>query len=434
MKYYLTFAVVLGLILNACNHTPTGCYVYEDAELSCINLIDRDGFTTTIQAQERLRQYAEADFLTPQPYEKVLRIYKKSSSGNSYAFITTYHTNGQPNQYLEIKNAGACGAYKEWHENGQLKLEGTIIGGTADITLDAQRSWKFDKVCKAWDDNGNLIAVYNYDKGSLEGEGCHYYPGGQLRSRTHYTRNLTNGPEEMFFPDGLLMATANWENGELRGKVYRYWPDGKLATEEEYDHLLLLSGKYYDPNGTLVSEIIEGEGHRAVFENGELCELHQYQDGLEEGEVRVFDQRQNIARIFHVKDGFKHGTETVYYPAKNTISGKNSENMQPQLLITWNDGKVHGVTRTWYQNGNLESQREMADNRRNGIATAWYRDGSLMLMEEYDSNKLVKGEYFKKGEHRPESLIINGCGIATLYDSDGQFLRRTSYFHGQVLD
>ena len=27
------------------------------------------------------------------------------------------------------------------------------------------------------------------------------------------------------------------------------------------------------------------------------------------------------------------------------------------------------------------------------MATAWYRDGSIMLMEEYDNDRLVKGQY-----------------------------------------
>ncbi len=119
---------------------------------------------------------------------------------------------------------------------------------------------------------------------------------------------------------------------------------------------------------------------------------------------------------------------------KQKLSGEIDIDPQPQLLITWNDDIIHGVTKTWYPNGIQESQREIADNLKNGMATAWYRDGSIMLMEEYDNDRLVKGQYFKRGQRNPESHVQDGSGIASLYDADGRLLRRVTYFHGRPLD
>ncbi|MDP1836451.1 MAG: toxin-antitoxin system YwqK family antitoxin [Chlamydiales bacterium] len=434
MKQFSLLAICsLGLLLNGCQ-MQYGCCPTDEPALACINLIDKEGTAITIQSEERLRQYACADFLSPQPYDKVLRIYKKDSTGNSRAYVTSYHENGQPKQYLEIRNAGAYGSYKEWHENGILRLEGTIVGGTADITQEAQKSWKFDGVCKVWDDCEHLIAEYSYDKGALEGFGKQFYPDGQVRMRTPYCRNLSHGFEEMFYPDGRLMASAHWVKGELRGEALRYWPSGELALKEEYDHIQLIAGQYYDPSGKLVSEITLGNGYRAVFDQESVKELHQYQNGLAEGEVKVLDSKGNIASVYHVKNGLKNGEEVVFFPPRLGVNGKDVSNLQPHLLIGWREGKIHGVTKTWYQNGVIESQREMADNRRNGVALAWYRDGSMMLMEEYDHNKLMKGEYYKRGERLPDSLIMDGNGVATLFDSDGQFLRRIEYYHGNVID
>jgi hypothetical protein len=53
-----------------------------------------------------------------------------------------------------------------------------------------------------------------------------------------------------------------------------------------------------------------------------------------------------------------------------------------------------------------------------------------MLIEEYDNDQLVKGIYIKKGEKSPVSVIENGEGIATLYDSDGYFLKKIKYYKG----
>jgi antitoxin component YwqK of YwqJK toxin-antitoxin module len=65
---------------------------------------------------------------------------------------------------------------------------------------------------------------------------------------------------------------------------------------------------------------------------------------------------------------------------------------------------------------------------------AWYRDGSLMLIEEYESDVLIKGSYYKKGDTDTISSIENGQGFATLYDSEGKFLKKISYLKGRPID
>jgi antitoxin component YwqK of YwqJK toxin-antitoxin module len=86
---------------------------------------------------------------------------------------------------------------------------------------------------------------------------------------------------------------------------------------------------------------------------------------------------------------------------------------------------------TWYENGKMESQREMSANAKKGMAFAWYEQGDLMLMEEYDENTLVKGSYFKKGHKEPITTVEKGDGFATLYDSAGHFLKKIEYEKGK---
>ena len=108
--------------------------------------------------------------------------------------------------------------------------------------------------------------------------------------------------------------------------------------------------------------------------------------------------------------------------------------MQPlrlKLSINWVQGKILGAVKTWYPNGQLESQKNYSDNMKNGIATAWYNDGSIMFMEEYEKDKLVKGEYFRRGDSFPITEIKQGIGTASLFDSEGRFLRKISYHNGK---
>ena len=54
-----------------------------------------------------------------------------------------------------------------------------------------------------------------------------------------------------------------------------------------------------------------------------------------------------------------------------------------------------------------------------------------MLMEEYDQDKLILGSYYKKGDKLPVSKVENGKGTATLFSSEGAFLKKVSYEKGQ---
>ena len=145
------------------------------------------------------------------------------------------------------------------------------------------------------------------------------------------------------------------------------------------------------------------------------------QRGIQEGLVKQIDANGNIYKVYSLKDGLKHGEEIDFYPGSS----------DPQLVIQWTQGKIHGITKTFYPNGTQESQREMAGNKKNGLFTAWYSDGNMMLIEEYDHDKFIKGEYYKRGDRFPASAIIEGKGTATIFDSEGIFIRKISYRNGR---
>src|SRR5579872_3284420 len=155
---------ILYLLLFA----TAACHREELSEpLVGIQIQDRNGLTETISTPDRLGIYEEVDFFSTQPYKKVVRVYKKE--GKNHAKITTYHPNGSIWQYLESQEMRAQGAYREWHSNGQLRIEATVIGGTADVSLGSEQDWLFDEVNKVWDEQGHLIAKLPYFKGMLEG-------------------------------------------------------------------------------------------------------------------------------------------------------------------------------------------------------------------------------------------------------------------------
>lgn len=392
--------------------------------ISNIHIIDRDGLSETISNPERLTKFEGVDFKGTQPYQKVLRVFERDPSNNIIAHVTSYHPNGQLKQYLEICNGRAFGLYQEWYPTGIIKVEAHVIGGQPDITTAAEKSWLFEGVAKAWDENGHLIAEIPYLKGVIDGIALYYHPNGKLWKRVPFHQNELQGTLEIFTDDGLLLQTVNYVISQREGLSVRYWGPNQVACREVFSEGRLLTGSYYNSSGEQISSIDNGIGHRTVFAKDGVAELQEFRDGLMQGEVKVFSRSDRLLRLYHVKKGLKHGDEFEYFDF--LVDGK----LQPKLLTPWFEGKIQGFSKTWYDNGVQESQREMSSNSKMGLSTAWYRDGNLMLIEEYDNNKLVRGEYYARGNKNPVSFVTAGKGTATLFDSEGHFTRRVTYHEG----
>lgn len=389
-------------------------------KMTSINIIDRNGIAQTISEKERLSSFEKTDFLSPQPYQKVLRVFGRDEKGNASSTITSYHPNGEIKQYLEAVNNRAFGLYREWHPNGQLKIESHIVGGMADINTGAEESWLFDAKSTAFDEEGHLLALISYSKGTLEGESLYYHTNGKVWKRAHFSKNAPHGLEEVFCADGELLQTTSYSHGVKEGVAIRYWDQGKVAFEERYEKGRLLEGKYFDREGSIVATIKEGCGLKAFFGKQKVQQLHEYRNGVEEGVVQVFDSQGDITSTSHLKNGEKSGEEIFYFPASS----------HPRLLMTWQEGLLQGIVKTWYESGVLESQKEMSCNKKCGLFTAWYESGALMFVEEYDNDKLVKGEYYKMGENLPLSRVEKGKGVATLFDADGNLAQKVVYQDG----
>lgn len=418
---FLMGILFFGLVSAKRNSRAAPC---KAPQMTSVHIVDRNGFTETFSNKERVKQYQNVDFLKPQPYQKALRIYERDQNGRACSIITSYYPNGNIKQYLEVVNARAYGTYGEWHSNGQPSLLTTVIGGAADITAEAEKSWIFDGISYVWNEKGDLIAEIQYSKGDLDGFSTYYHASGHVWKIVPYERGKINGEERVYLDSGEIFQQTTYVCGVKHGCSQRFWFNRQLAAQEEYRQGRLECGQYYDSSGTLISEVVQGYGSRAVFGKEDLSELQAYKRGVLDGEVKVFGKDRRLVRLYHSKDGLNHGEEIDYYDSQ-------TDSPQPKLSVEWRQGKVHGTLKSWYPNGAMESQREMLSNAKNGVLTAWYLDGSLMLIEEYDQDKLVRGDYFRKGEKAPISQVQEGKGIAMIYDSEGLFIQKITYERGK---
>lgn len=421
MHYLSTAFLAMVFVFGTCDAARHA--KEEPPKLTSLNIVDRNGFSETISSEERLSKYNKVDYFSSQPYQKVLRIYSRDCRGNINAFLTSYYPNGQVKQYLEIVNNRAYGMYREWHQNGVVKLDSFVVGGEADVVDAACATWLFDGCCNVWNEDDILEAQIPYSQGVLEGTSYYYHPNQVIWKKIPIHKGVPHGKAEVFLSDGRLLQAIEYNNGNKQGPSLRYWENGLIASDERYSSGNLATAHYYDPEGRLLSSIENGNGYRVLFGKETISELHQYLNGKQHGEVKAFDEDGNLLQVYHMQDDIKNGIETIYY----TQDEVRSKSPIPKLLVTWSDGKIQGLVKTWYNNGIQESQREMQNNMKNGVLTAWYLDGSTMMIEEYEKDKLINGEYYLPGEKHSISSVRGGKGVATLFDSKGNVIKKINY-------
>ncbi len=394
-------------------------------KVASIQIIDRNGFNETISNKERIEQLKKVNFMERQPYEKVVRVYSRSGDGKIHSKLTMYHVNGELWKYLDVVNGRANGIYKEWYDNGKLRMFANVIEGIGDLTDEASITWVFDKKSMVWDENGAILAEIIYDKGQLADKSSYFHPNGVISKLIPYKKNKIDGQLQIFNFSGELVGATNYVNGVKNGLSNFIGSEYLPSREEEYQRGLLMNGKYCDFTGELISEIINGYGVKSIFENTVLRIEQEYTGGAAKGLVKTYRENGNIESKYTVFNNQKQGEEWFYYDKKN----KNDE-PKPMLCINWKDDEIHGLVRTWYASGALESEKEMAYNKKEGLFVAWYENTSLMMIEEYKKDLLNSGKYFKNGSDTPVSRVINGCGLATIYDKDGVLIRSIEYKQG----
>lgn len=419
MKKYKAklFYVVLPLLLVSCHKSEKGSLVQ-------LQIVDRNGFTKTVTDGEDMRKYEVSDLRGPSHHEKVVRVYDKEGAG----VITLYHDNGVLWQFLETKAHRAHGSYEEYFSNGNIKIKALVSEGVADLTDEAKTSWVFDKESLVFDEEGNRVALLNYEKGVLQGEASYFYADGNVKTKIPYSHGKICGKKKGYDNNGDLILLVNYLEGLREGEAFFKGTKEEGAYEEVYRNDRVVYGKYFDLDGKVFSEIESGSGIKPIFADGYLLRSEAYQRGEREGTITLFRKDRTIESRFEMIDDKKHGEEILYFPAK-----LGAEPIK-KLLVTWKEGVIHGKVSSWYPNGVLECEKDMSDHKKEGTLLAWYMDSSLMMVEEYQKGKLINGKYLRKGDNVPISRVIDGMGDAHIYDKNGILLRKISYYNGLPIE
>lgn len=106
-----------------------------------------------------------------------------------------------PHILKEYSGGKENGLFKEYHENGQLKIKTTY--------KDEKEDGPFERYCE----NGQLMIKTTHKDGEWDGPYEDYYENGQLRIKTTFQNGERDGPFEWYFKNGQLKEKGIYSNG-----------------------------------------------------------------------------------------------------------------------------------------------------------------------------------------------------------------------------
>jgi len=150
------------------------------------------------------------------------------------------------------------------------------------------------------------------------------------------------------------------------------------------------------------------------FEGGEVkSKSTSYKDGKLDGVLRIWFENGQISSEDSYKDGLMHGTSGEWY-----------DNGQKKMDMKFKDGLESGDTRVWYENGQLWAETSWKDGKINGTFMSWQENGQPDTEEHYKDDILhgVKKRWHKNGQLQIKTIYKNDLlhGPAKSWYENGQ--------------
>ena len=381
-------------------------------------------------------------FFTDENYKKQ-GIYIEYNSNNEPVFITNYKddknngitiefdvsnklSNPKVLAYTNYKEGNLDGEYKQWYENGNLKIRSYYKDG------------KEDGVSKSYYENGNIEQERIYDNNLLLNR-KKYYSNGQLKEEELYDKGHRIGVNKEWYENGNLKYEENYKNYK------EYYENGQLK-EEHYENLHRETTIKYFENGEIDSQahFINGKREGINIHHSDWDKEHKiisnYQNGLKHGKEEIyhyFNNKMYLMVEVCYKEGKLEGDYKTYYPnGKSLTIGQYEDNLKKGKWIdyyengniktegNYKNGKIEGTVIYYYENGNIEQERtyknNILDNRK-----SYYLNGQLKESQIY-SNQEKNGEYKEYYENGQLKLEENKKGFKS-FDENGKLLKETSY-------
>ncbi|MFM2086676.1 MAG: hypothetical protein RLZZ237_1545 [Pseudomonadota bacterium] len=229
--------------------------------------------------------------------------------------------------------------YTVYYRDGKLEKQ---------VALDAQG--RQDGISSTYYPDGTLETQGGWRAGLPEGLHSEFHSTGKLRLALEYRNGKSvDGPVQSFDESGSLNTSYELRGGKMEGELLIYYPDGKIASRRQVS-----KGKF---NGVSVD----------YFSDGAVRSSMPMADDLPVGEALEFYPTGSVQT-------------QQQYDSKGKLRNTRRYSVQGLLVLErrWDaEQREQGISRSWYDNGQLEHAIAYVDDKRHGWSRSWREDGSL---------------------------------------------------------
>lgn len=236
------------------------------------------------------------------------------------------------------------------------------------------------KEYRVYHENEKLWMREFWKNGKPNGEFSKFYKNGRLEEQKFYRNGELNGEYKFWYENGRLMEYTLYQNGKREGKRMIWFSNGKLGGYEFYQNGNLEGErKYWHGNGQLKAQEfyqngnLEGE-HKYWYDNGNISELSIWKNNLHL-ESKFWSIEGNLWKHEIYNDAIKLIEIKIFSTAEILMRHEYHRNEEGIR-------KFEGKSRSWYDNGTLES-------------ILFYRNGKLEGEQRYFYSSESTGEYHR---------------------------------------
>ena len=157
--------------------------------------------------------------------------------------------------------------------------------------------------------------------------------------------------------------------------------------------------------------------HEMRFFTGVVVSKHE--NGLREMYVTYKDGKQHGLTTSWDENGRKEESNWKGY-RKEGLETKWYGNGQKQENRTFKDGKQNGVYTWWIGNGQKQREGNLKERKQDGLYTYWYENGQKMEEGSYKDGKVISAKVWKpNGKKCPDTNLKDGNGDYVRYNENG---------------
>ena len=300
--------------------------------------------------------------------------------------------------------------YYEMNEKTMSLIEAYIRKNPNEICLDEygkEFDMTFTGLCKTFYENKTVKEEFNLEQGVIDGEFKSFYNNGNPKEKINYNKGEQTGERKEFYESGKLKYQVT-KNTNASTFIHQWFYENGNPKKLESK----LAG-----NGERIGE------YKEWYENGQLEEKGTYKSAYErEGEWLEFYQNGNkkveaefVNGEFRLKNHWNEKGEqtltngTGLYVYEYSMFGDKVDRNEQE----YRNFKRHGKQKT-FTNGVLTLYQEMENGKENGVTRRYYDNGNLEQETVYENGKAISTKKFPKFKNPKVktniiSRICDGC-------------------------